>query len=273
MFEFQFKTTSSYPYFEEIKEATNAENSFVIKAIYSGHDIKYILGKVTQQNDFQEILPIVGHVQPTEIYKRTFTDHGWKEIVSAVFIITDKSGGLREICLTLNKYYSRVHFPSFFRILNSLNHFIDTFNDVEKLDVEKLNNYWNSKYPENILKSVPEIISKLDIKEFENSKYVPQKDNEFWSEIEVRNLPDEDYLNKKFFLVLSKEFRYADTTDFGWIFYTETESGWLASFDRREVENSSLKFDLKLKLSFELGKIINDGERLSHYFLKQTECR
>lgn len=88
--------------------------------------------------------------------------------------------------------YSNVDVMSINKIINLINLYVDNGNDIEKINsVVLFSNLFKSHNEENIFKQV----NLLEFSFFSNDRMRVGKDNYFWNEIEIRNLPNDPYLS------------------------------------------------------------------------------
>lgn len=120
-------------------------------------------------------------------------------------------------------------------ILNNINIYIDREYKLENLDIQKV--FRTSRYiPEKII--IPAIY-KIQFTFFENSKYVPQKDNIFWEEIEVRNFRAGTYINDLILQGLKKHCYNIEVTEYGLLMICDKERWALPNYDRKQIEKIS----------------------------------
>lgn len=164
--------------------------------------------------------------------------------------------------------FSSLNISHLFNIINIINEYIDKENDINLLEPDKINIYSGLCQSSFIEFST---IDKLEFKHFANSRNRVGKDNVFWSEIEIRNLPNNSYIRSLLFNSLKEIkfiFRLKDQKDF-FIMELEEEYAYTSSFNRYEcapdVENENLiRNYLKIFM-------YNNYNYKEHYFSKMKK--
>lgn len=143
------------------------------------------------------------------------------------------------------------------KILNLLNIYIEKERNVDEIIFEKIrrrNLYYKSKSD-----IILEAVNGLSIQFFETGIYVPQKDNSFFIDAEIANLPNNQYLKQ----LLHNYLLSANTTsiieiDDSFIIVYQAERYALPGFSRRYAEeNESLVSNLKDKFKIDLAQNFN----------------
>lgn len=143
----------------------------------------------------------------------------------------------------------KAHSSQIPRILNAINIFIDRDNQLENLDIKNV-------YPIRRYDTEKIVISGIDhlkLNFFENSRYVPRKDNVFWVEVEVRNIPSDRYLSKLIISSLKKQSEKLEITDYGLLMIFETGRWALPDYERRQLEDTS---DISEQSAYIKGRLL-----------------
>tara|TARA_R110002050_G_scaffold201841_1_gene336958 strand:+ start:10022 stop:10867 length:846 start_codon:yes stop_codon:yes gene_type:complete len=157
---------------------------------------------------------------------------------------------------------SGLSFQNFNDRINLLNRYVANGNNMHEVDFNKL----GSNLPQIQDKSIIlKVLNNLDIRFYENSKYRTYKDNLYWVEAEIRNLPNQNYLRDLLKKSILKQCRGLHETNFGLELKFEFDDNGLYTrpFDRRLLNNSGPfndNFLDILKLDMALGF---DADRLN----------
>lgn len=143
------------------------------------------------------------------------------------------------------------------KAINFINKHIDKYGSADDLNIEKIK--YNT-FDDLKMHQISYSINKLKFDYFENSMNNPGKDNSFWMETEISNLPDDVYLLDIFFKILSKNCRYIYRKENCIILHSDTEKAWSPSFPRRKAEGEYSGQHYKDILHYEIASIISPHE-------------
>jgi len=130
--------------------------------------------------------------------------------------------------------YHHIDFMRFNSIINYLNLYIQSGRKISELDINILDKF----HPQ--LNSMDEIIyavNKLEMRVFEDSQNRTGKDNRFWTDLEIRNLPKNNYLTQLIIESLKKLNLSCYIRDFGLSIELCSDYIWSPSFHRRELQD------------------------------------
>ncbi|MBT0609203.1 hypothetical protein [Aequorivita echinoideorum] len=157
-----------------------------------------------------------------------------------------------------------IDFLNFNHIINFLNKYVDSGRDINKIDFK----LFSKSYPKLVDKQIIlQNVKSLDLKVFEDSKNRVGKDNRFWTEMEVRNLPENEYLKDLFIKCLSKQGRKL-IADFGVVIELYSDYIWSPTHPRKHLENYSTE-SIKETLIMDLAIEFNSEE----YVLSSMEIK
>ena len=152
------------------------------------------------------------------------------------------------------------------RVINTLNRFIKKGNKIDDIDLGQLSELPPRKDPKKL---VLKIVDDLKFEYYRNSKRRPRHDHDSsWKEIEIRNLPNDKYLQKLIASVLPGKTK---KTEFGLLLIidyrpTSWSSGKREKIkdpkDKRKKIKSNLKLDLYKEYNYThrlLENITKDG--------------
>ncbi|NPD45716.1 hypothetical protein [Lentimicrobium sp. S6] len=111
----------------------------------------------------------------------------------------------KDIFVNINSYHygcGAVCIQSINDIINSINIYIDYDNSLELLDEKLFENRF--QLPKLDKAKLLNDIDNLEFKYYSNSSYRFKKDNIFWKEIEISNLPNNSYITNLYMLTLRK---------------------------------------------------------------------
>ncbi len=139
---------------------------------------------------------------------------------------------------TIKKKESNISFMIINNIINNLNKYIDSGNDITLIDLNSKELIHNKKRDLFFIRS---IVHKLDFDFYENSQNRPRRDDKFWNELEIRNFPKNNYLNKLFKNILKKLCSRITNTDYGILLIDLNGIGvpneYNSSFGRRKFKS------------------------------------
>mgnify|MGYP003620211497 CR=1 FL=1 len=116
-----------------------------------------------------------------------------------------------EINICENKFTS-IDFMRFNPIINYLNLFINSGRKINELNVNILANF----YPEsNSIENIIGLINNLEMLVFEDSQSRVGKDNRFWEDLEIRNLPENSYFIKSIKKCFENQGKRCKMMDYG----------------------------------------------------------
>ncbi len=147
-------------------------------------------------------------------------------------------------------------------IINVLNEYVENDNDIYQIDEIKLMNENIEKYSPNV---VIEIINELEFEYYTNDQTRIGKDNYFWSEIDVLNLPKNSYL-KNLLIETIKEIDIIERAKIdgnNLLLIYESSYAYCKSSGRiKEKENLKMTNSIKDNLKIKMGIKYNNLEHL-----------
>jgi hypothetical protein len=235
-------------------------------------DLSFLLesGYLTSENEFF-ICPLSVFFTQINLLK-TFRENQREYVECDLIVFSKNFEKSRVLEVRLNSYHigSNVVGPySINKIINTINHFVNLENDIQQLDETLFQNYFNiSKLKDE---SIIEYINKLEFKFFANSQSRVGKDNSFWAEIEISNLPENNYLKLLFKEIISKS-SVVESINFknDILFATyDSQDHYSRSHDREEIhfdekKASEIKDSLKFNIKSNFNKLEEMNERLKH---------
>ena len=96
--------------------------------------------------------------------------------------------------------------------INIINKYIDSGNDLNRLNLSSVDLFGGRTRDKYFIR---ELVKKIDFSFYENSLNRMGRDDMFWNEAEVRNLPENNYLKDLFVKSLSKLCKRIDKTEYG----------------------------------------------------------
>lgn len=150
--------------------------------------------------------------------------------------------------------------------INTLNRFVDSNNDIGTLNLNSREIF----HPHNIKKDhLINLVNELKMEFYENSLNRIGRDDSFWDECEIRNLPKQRYLKTIFINCLKKLCKRIEITDYGLkmvslnsVSNIGIDLNYNSSFGRRKL-HSELYIELYQKaLLMDLAIIYNNEEYL-----------
>lgn len=143
-------------------------------------------------------------------------------------------------------------FENLVKILNLVNIYIDRGRNINEVFFENIKR--KNLYYRNRNEVIGELVNNLSIQFFETGIYVPQKDNEFYRDVEIGNLPNNGHLLKILENSLLEKYKNVSRQDQKLLIHLEAERQALPSFPRRIIENTQgwemhLKDNLKMDLA------------------------
>jgi hypothetical protein len=204
-----------------------------------------------QSVNYSELIP--GFISNNKFYKcplpvfyveiisiseeKSYTPSRLHKIIKIELNIYDKEFN-NFINFTTTKKESSISFMLINKLVNNLNKYIVSGNDIKLLNINSEELFHNQKRD---LFFVRNIVHKMDFDFYENSQNRPGRDDRFWNELEIRNLPANNYLNKLFISVFKKLSLFSEITDYGILLINIKGIGvsndYNSSFGRRKFEN------------------------------------
>ncbi|MBB6271823.1 hypothetical protein HDF26_002280 [Pedobacter cryoconitis] len=199
----------------------------------------YILtpGYQTKKGDFYPCPISACYVQITSVEKKYENYNSWFLVKIIVFSSTFETS--KELIIKTKNNLSN-EIPNLNIFVNSLNRYVDSKNSISELREFIEIEHVSTTNPTRLLYH----INNLKIKNFENSQSRVGKDNYFWSESEIRNLPASKYIRNLLVRCLekSKSFdRISIGLDMIYIEY-DRDSAWAPSHGRKEIGNEGSNF-------------------------------
>ncbi len=143
-----------------------------------------------------------------------------------------------EINICENKFTS-IDFMRFNPIINYLNLFINSGRKINELNVNILANF----YPEsNSIENIIGLINNLEMLVFEDSQSRVGKDNRFWEDLEIRNLPENSYFIKLIKKCFENQGKRCKMMDYGLSVELCSDYAWSPSYSRNEIKNYDLTY-------------------------------
>lgn len=233
-------------------------------------DQSFILqsGYLTSENEFF-ICPLsVFFVQISllKTYRENHTEH----VECDLTVFSKDFEKCRTIEVKLNSHYvgTNVVGPySINDVINTINQYVNLGNDIELLDETLFQNDFNTWIIQD--KSIIEYINNLEFKFFANSQSRVGKDNSFWGEIEISNLPESKYIKLLFKEIISKS-SVVERIDFQndiMLAIYDSDNCYCSSHDREEIQFDELKAieikdSLKVNIKSNFNKLEERNERL-----------
>lgn len=183
----------------------------------------------------------------------------------ATLIILEQNQKKQEIEISLIKGNFAFIFSELFKPISIINHFILTHGSLSKMNLTKFYDLIDLNKTSFLDKSFINNINYLLLNFYENSESRVGKDNYFWSEVEVRNLPKEDYLCELIKQELLQSFEKVEITDYGLLLYTNKGGAWSPSHGRKKIENKDWEISIKTTLVYNLKEKANQFIRITKY--------
>jgi hypothetical protein len=193
------------------------------------------------------------------LIKREFVDAKSlnKIIISLYFEIFDLDyiNSIESEIMLWEYEYQHFDFMRFNPIINYLNLYIKSGRKIKDLNFSILDKF----YPQsNSLEKIIGLINDLEMKIFEDSQSRVGKDNRFWEDLEIRNLPENLYFKQLIIKCFEKQGKRCKVTDFGLSIELCSDYAWSPSYRRRELENyetADIKDRLKVLLAVEFDSL------------------
>lgn len=158
-------------------------------------------------------------------------------------------------------------FMFFNDFVNYINKYIESGNEISDINFQSINPYSfrESKKEEFIYELI-----KMDFKAFDCSRNNPGKDNSFWTEIELRNLPKNKYVRSLIETCLKKQGRI-EQTDFGILLSLPSDRAWAPSFSRKSSDDSDdIIKQVYSILLLDFGKLFDNDAMIIHNLKTST---
>jgi hypothetical protein len=192
-----------------------------------------------------------------------------EEVFKTDLILYDKAGNKEpfELSLINKPNKKKREIPEIIQIINFINEYIEFYGEYSSINFEKFKKTLPYELGHECLLG---LIKMLRFEFWSDSRNVPGKDNKFWNEAIITNLPNDNYLQPLFIQSLGK---LKDISKSNELFdkYKVTydyESAWAPSHTRSQFEDPAYQTDALLKLSFDLGKCYNAKSHLFNYYNK-----
>jgi len=153
------------------------------------------------------------------------------------------------------------------KVINITNEYIFSGRELNKLNIEQIN--LTNPIPKNRLQLI-RIVEDLVFDFYEDSMSRVGKDNSFWIEAEVRNLPEDRYLNNLIVENLEKQNKKIKRTDYGLLFTVEQYSEYSPANGRKKLgvnikSDETIKKNLMLDVVFSYNIKEHLFEQISEY--------
>ena len=203
--------------------------------------VSLLIGYIDIDTNFKEFPIEVNYIQLEKINR--FIDSSCFRVNLEVYfrIYNKEKSKYRNIVFCYDENY--MSFDLLELVVNILNYYIDKNNNIDDLDINKLNSNYIRNYDNDI---IFRCINELKLDSYDNSLSRVGRDNYFWEETEIRNLPESNYLRKLIITSLKKQCKRIESTKYGLIITFETESNWSPSQPRKKSENQ-LKKETEIK--------------------------
>lgn len=197
----------------------------------------FIPGFISNNKFYKCPLPVfyVEIISITE--EKAYTTSRLDKIIKIELNIYDKEFN-NFINITITNKESSISFMLINKLVNNLNKYIVSGNDIKLIDLNSKELFHNQKRDLFFLRN---IVHKMEFDFYENSQNRPGRDDKFWNELEIRNLPTNNYLNKLFKYVFKNLCSSSEITDYGILLIDLKGIGvpnnYNSSFGRRKFEN------------------------------------
>ncbi|WP_198076906.1 hypothetical protein [Hymenobacter negativus] len=151
------------------------------------------------------------------------------------------------------------------KVINFINQYINSERDIKLIDFNCFSKIDLNFKDKSIIISA---IDNLEFVFFDNSINRVGKDNFFWIEAEIRNMPEDRYLRKLIISNLANQCTRVETKEYGALIVFDIESAYTASYSRRMIEESTAlekkaKDLLKLDMAIEYNPVEQSIEQLA----------
>lgn len=234
---------------------------------YHPSDITFISGVI--RDDFFQCPLQIGHTTFSEIQIKIDRSKYLKAICNTELIVSDiNNKEIRKAFSWVSSTYIDGIAKDLSNIINTLNRFINYSNNLEAINWNKLHQISQKLYPycslEKILyKNINDIINNLNIESYSDSSSRVGRDNHFWNETFISNLPKEEYEKKLLYESLKTHFPELNSithNDNNIFIISDSESFYGPSHQRMKV-NGIFSDELKLILKMDIARNYNEEER------------
>jgi|GEM_PF-6263594 len=135
--------------------------------------------------------------------------------------------------ITISEDNSALDFMAFNHIINFVNKFIEADNNPYDIDFDRFSKVFPRLPDRSVILSA---IKSLDLTVYEDSKVRVGKDNRYWTDLEVRGLPQNKYIKNLIIQSLAKQGSLS-YKDHGVTIELESDYAWSSSYSRRRLEN------------------------------------
>jgi hypothetical protein len=225
----------------------------------SNNQISLIPGYIDRDFSFYQC-PLVSFyikIKKYEYHENYIETEYFKERIVTLFIeVFDKkleNSISRKVTLKVKKELIPLDFQNFNHIINFINKYVESGRDINRIDFNLFNRYFPKLADKKV---IAQAVKELDLRVFEDSKNRVGKDNRYWTDLEVRNLPKNEYLKGVLIDCLAKQGRNKGLTDFGLIIELNSDYIWSPTHPRRELKNystSSIRENLIMDLAIEFS--------------------
>ena len=238
------KITTKYIPFrdEKIKDSFNYKIlEPILKEKVLNHDeIEYIPGYIDDKSNFYNCPIIIDYIK---IKKYSVLEHIEREGFSikvktySVYLDIYSKDFKQHISRTIRATGSNFIVEDIDILNNSIN-FLNKFINSDRT-IEAINfDIFNSRFPKKVNKEIMlNEINNLNINVYSDSKNIPGKDNKYWTEAIIDNLPKNKYLKTLFVECIKKQgFTYLNKNN-GIVLILESESAWSPTIPREHLKN------------------------------------
>jgi hypothetical protein len=150
--------------------------------------------------------------------------------------------------------YTSLSFMNFNDVINYLNLYVSFGKKLGNLDINALNDFYPQNNP---ISNITSAVNNLDLKVFENSKNRVGKDNRFWTDLEIRNLPKNKYLTKLIKDSFKLQGLSCNSDDNGLVVELSSDYMWSPTIPRKQIidyDLISIRDQLKISMAKEFDE-------------------
>lgn len=236
------------------------------------HLYTLIPGYMDREERFHSCPMEVFYIQINNIYEEEdFTGrYPFKTTVTLNFTIFSKDfSSYKNNCISFSKQDSAaLDFMSFNRVINLLNEYVESGRNIEFIDFDRFDRFKPEKKDREVILNV---VDDLQVDFFSNSINRVGKDNGFWDEAEIRNLPDDIYFKNLILKNLPKQCSQVLEADYGLLLIFEVNDAYSPSHPREKIENCQKRIKkLKELLKLDLAISFNSNEHVLECIKRKT---
>jgi hypothetical protein len=270
---FSDKSEPTFPLKPVFKIVTNDDEYPIIS-----HCLKP--GYIDREDNFYQCPLMVFFVQINEIvqrerYKKDYPGRLLEEktINLDINLFSDDHSKMIREKISFSENSHSLSFMSCNGIINRLNEYVNSGRPINKINFGHFDIYHPQRYKYSKMKGrerIIDVIDDLEVIFFSNSRNRVGKENHFWKEAEIRNLPDDRYFKNLIKSQILNQCRKIEETEYGLFVQFEIRSQWCGRFPRKKIEDShDLIQKLKDLLKIDMANCYDSKDRSLENLIKE----